>query len=101
MIQEIENTMLKKLQYKRVFATLRKYAKMIFITETEFDKHYYETRVRDTVEEVLSMPLSKRFTYMKSIHEKVLTKTLVERAAMATKLQELDNILENVKNNGI
>jgi hypothetical protein len=87
--------MLNKLQYKKIFVTIRKYLKLFFIPKDEFDKQYYENRVRDAADEILTMPLSKRFEHIDAVRTKVLSKIIAERDSLAVKLNDLNKVIDN------
>lgn len=94
--------MLKKIQYKRIFVTIRRYIKITFAKikmivkikdEEDFDKEYLDRQIRDTVEEIMMLPVTKRFEYISGVHNQVMQKTIKERQELQDKLNVLNEVI--------
>lgn len=65
---------------KKILVRLRKFRRMLFLSEAEFDREYFVRRVRDISDEINHMPLKERLQFVSSLRKNVVNNLIKEQA---------------------
>lgn len=85
---------MKKISYKKLFILLRNVLKLFYVSEKEFEKQYYDNKIKETVYELMCMNVKDRFKFIEDIQSKVLQQTISEKEEMVKKIEEINMIIE-------
>lgn len=85
-----------KIQYKKLFVLLRKVVRLFYTPEKDFEKEYYNTRIKEAVVEVMHIDVAQRFKFIEEVKAKALQKTIEERDQLEIEIEKINIVLEKL-----
>jgi hypothetical protein len=81
------------IQYKKLFVLLRRVLRLFYKPKKDFDKQYYNSRVKAAVYEVMYMDVNERFKFVEEIKSKVLQETINEKEKLLLQINKINETL--------